>query len=368
MTWPAASGAVTAEIARDGQVLATRPAQTGRYTDSMLWFSTTYDYRVRLLDGTGAPIAEYGPLAATTAALPPGGMPVAFAGTSIWTGPIADDPAVSPRNAEFMSYLTANVKNPNLTTRRYGIPVYEAEAADPLFGPLTCVYACDINRNGTVPIPGHAAPDEGTDRHMTVLSDDGRTAWDYYKPVKNASGAWTGTSAGVIVDMAGNGIVAKNLAGATAANMSSLAGLIRPEELVQGRIDHALAIGIPGIAGGAPACPATHNVATTSDPNALPEGARLQLDPALNVDGLSIPGWQKTIARAMQRYGVYVRDNAGALTIYGETSTPTVGGRRYDAWNKAALGFSTTAGSQGFSASFPWNRLRVLDFRYGPDC
>ncbi|MBK5230664.1 MAG: hypothetical protein JJE27_05765, partial [Thermoleophilia bacterium] len=130
----------------------------------------------------------------------------------------------------------------------------------------------------------------------------------------------------------------------------------------------ALVIGIPGIAGGAPACPATHNVGTTSDPNALPEGARLQLDPALSVDALSIPAWQKTIAKAMQKYGVYVRDNSGTLSLYGETSSATVGGRRYDGWNKANLGFSTTAGSQGISSAFPWSKLRVLDFKYGPDC
>ncbi|MBK5231152.1 MAG: hypothetical protein JJE27_08285, partial [Thermoleophilia bacterium] len=262
----------------------------------------------------------------------------------------------------------AHVTNPNLTTRRYGVPIYESEANDTLFGPFSCVYTCDINRDGTVPIPAFAVPDEGTDHHMTVLSPDRQTSWDYYKPVKNASGVWSGTSAGAIVPMSGNGIVSKTIAGANAANMASLAGLVRPEELAQGHIDHAVTIGIPGIAGGAPACPATHNVGTTSDPNALPEGARLQLDPTVSVDALSIPAWQKTIARAMQTYGAYVRDNSGTLTVYAETSTPTIGGRRYDAWNKANVGLSATASSQGFSANFPWNHLRVLDFRYGPGC
>jgi hypothetical protein len=203
---------------------------------------------------------------------------------------------------------------------------------------------------------------------MTVLSADAQRSWDYYKPTKSASGLWSGTSAGVIVPMNGNGIVPKTIAGANAANMANLAGLVRPEELVQGHIDHAVTIGIPGIASGAPACPATHNVGTTSDPTAIPEGARLQLDPTLDVSALSIPAWQKTIARAMQVYGVYVRDNSGTISIYAETSSDTAGGRHYDGWNKAGLGFSTTAGSQGFSSGFPWNKLRVLDFKYGPDC
>lgn len=368
ISWPQVSGATSARVLRGSTTLVTRPAAVGRYTDSMLWYGTTYSYTVQMLNSSGAVVATVGPLSATTKPLPPGGFPVAFAGQPIWTGAIPSSPAIHPRNAQFMSYFTSHLTNPNLTTRSYGVPVYEADINDTLFGPFACDYACDINKNGKVPIPGHAAPDPGTDLHMTVLSADGKTAWDYYKPQKDANGVWNKTRTAVIVNMAGNGIISKTLAGANAANMASLAGLIRPEELAQGHIDHAVLLGIPGIAGGAPACPATHNVGTTSDPNALPEGARLQLDPAVNVDALSIPTWQKTIAKAMQRYGAYVRDNSGSLAVYGETTSSTLGGRRYDGWVKAGLGFSTSSGSQGFSSAFPWSKMRVLDFKYGPDC
>jgi hypothetical protein len=339
------------------------------YTDSLLWFNTDYAYTVIQRDAAGSTVATLGPITARTAALPAGGFPAAFSHTQIWAGPIAPGSPMHARNEEFRSYLAANTKSPNMAIRSYGIPVFQSEENDTKYGPFKCDYACDINKNGKVPIPDGAAPDPGTDLHMSVLSHDGAMSWDYYKPGKDAtSGLWNYTRTAVHVPMTGNGVVAKNLAGANAANFSNIAGLIRPEELAQGRIDHALAIGIPGIASGAPACPATHNVGVGGNANALPEGARLQLDPTLDVDSLSIPAWQKTIARALQKYGAYVRDNSGTLSIYGETSSATLGGRRYDGWNKAGVGLSTTSNSQGFSSSFPWSRLHVLDFKYGPDC
>lgn len=368
LSWPAVTGAATARVYRDGRLVATRLAALRRYTDSMLWFSTTYEYSVRLHASSGALVAAFGPLRATTKPLPARGFPVAFGSSPVWTVPIAANPTLSPRSAAFVQYLNEHARNPNLTTRSYGVPVYQAESGDPLFGPFTCQYACDVDSGARVPIPDYAVPDPGTDLHMTVISPDGRTAWDFYRPRKNASGAWVSTSAGATLDLAGSGVVPKSTAGADAANFGLLAGLVRPEELAQGHIDHALVIGVPGIAGGPPACPATHNVGTTTDSDAMPAGARLQLDPAVDVSALDLPAWQKTIARAMQRYGAYVRDNSGTLAVYGETTGTDVGGRRYDGWSKAGLGFDASGGSQPFSSAFPWNRMRVLAFMYGPDC
>ena len=82
---------------------------------------------------------------------------------------------------------------------------------------------------------------------------------------------------------------------------------------------------------------------------------------------MNLPAWQKTIARALQKYGAYVRDNSGTLSIYGETSSATLGGRGYDGWTKANVGLGT-GNSQGFSSAFPWGQLNVINFKYGPDC
>jgi hypothetical protein len=367
LSWPATSGASTYAILRDGKQLATRASNITTYQDSQLWFSTSYSYTVRALNSSGGTIATLGPVGATTKSLPASGFPVDFKSGGLFTTPLGAAPPIHPRNSQFISYVNSHLSNPNMPMRAYGIPFYEAEKNDPKHGPFKCIYACNVNSFVPVPIPQDADVDPGTDRHMTVYSRDNGMAYDYYKPVQDATGKWVSTSAGAVIPFNGNGIVPKNLAGSNAANIAAMAGIVYPEELAQGRIDHALMIGIPGIAGGAPACPSTHNVGTTSDANALPEGARLQLDPTINVDSLAIPAWQKTIARAMQTYGGYVRDNSGTFAVYAETSSSVLGGRGYDGWSKTGLGLSTGS-SQSFSSAFPWNRMRVINFKYGPDC
>ena len=160
--------------------------------------------------------------------------------------------------------------------------------------------------------------------------------------------------------MDGTGVAPPNGGSGNAANFPLLGGLIRPEEIAQGRIDHALVFGMPGIGQGPPVCPASHNAPTSTDPNALREGQLLQLDPTLNVDAMNIPAWQKTIMRAMQTYGMYLRDNSGAFAVYGEN----VVSRGYDAWANVGLGGRDYL----MLSSMPWDRFRVVAAPDYPNC
>ena len=78
----------------------------------------------------------------------------------------------------------------------------------------------------------------------------------------------------------------------------------------------------------------------------------MQLDPSVDVGALAIPRWEKTIARAMQDYGMYLRDNGGTLGVYAENPIS----RGYDAWSPLGLG---SVGSVSLP-SIPWNRFRLL--------
>ena len=102
-------------------------------------------------------------------------------------------------------------------------------------------------------------------------------------------------------------------------------------------------------------CPANQDDGTNPNPLALREGSLLQLDPRLRVARLSLPAWQKTIARALQRYGMYLVDDGDALGIVGENTL----NRDPSAWGRVGL--------QGdyaqFSPRFPWHRMRLLRAR-----
>jgi hypothetical protein len=165
------------------------------------------------------------------------------------------------------------------------------------------------------------------------------------------AGRWS-AAAGAAVSLAGDGIARGGRASGNAANFPLLGGLIRPEEIAYGRIKHPLVFGQPGIGPGRPVCPATASVATTRDPFAFREGTLLQLDPAVNVAALDLPPWQRAVARALQEYGMYLRDNSGTLSIYAENPIS----RGYDAWARVGL----HGESVGFSSAFPWRRMRVI--------
>lgn len=49
--------------------------------------------------------------------------------------------------------------------------------------------------------------------------------------------------------------------------------------------------------------------------DAIPEGARVQLNPDLDLDTLNLTPYEKTIARARQEYGMFLFDNGGGIEL-----------------------------------------------------
>ena len=53
-------------------------------------------------------------------------------------------------------------------------------------------------------------------------------------------------------------------------------------------------------------------------PGGIPEGAVIQLDPALDLDKLDLLPAERVVARALQRYGMVIVDYADGSTLYAE--------------------------------------------------
>jgi hypothetical protein len=114
--------------------------------------------------------------------------------------------------------------------------------------------------------------------------------------------------------------------GSRGAGVPYLAGLIRPCEIAQGHIDHALAFAYQNTTA------QFVYPATKSDGGAasgMPEGAHLQLDPSISdttIQSWGCTGACFTIAKALQKYGMYLIDTAGHPKLYAEdTSTANWG-------------------------------------------
>ena len=175
----------------------------------------------------------------------------------------------------------------------------------------------------SVPIPPDAKPAAGPDRHMTIWQPSSDTLWEFFKARRRSDGwhaRWGGAirrvskSPGYYSQAAWPG--ATDNWGATASSLPVIGGTMLLDELKAGRIDHALAINLPAPRANVFAWPAQRTDGT-GPLTALPEGARLRLDPDVDVSALGLPKLTQMIARAAQRHGLVVRDQTGhAISLF----------------------------------------------------
>jgi hypothetical protein len=78
-------------------------------------------------------------------------------------------------------------------------------------------------------------------------------------------------------------------------------------------------------------------------------GARLQLDPSLNLSSLGLSRWQKTIARALQVYGAYVAESSTGLALFAQNPV-----------NYRSNPYPWASGPYAFLPKTLVSRLRVL--------
>jgi len=111
--------------------------------------------------------------------------------------------------------------------------------------------------------------------------------------------------------------------GARGSGLPLFAGVIQPNELRAGRIEHALAISVPGPAQRIFTQPASvTNGINVID--SLPEGARLRLKSAYHVGKLPNGANRRsaeTIIAALRTYGAIVVDRSITPTLYARRST-----------------------------------------------
>lgn len=250
-----------------------------------------------------------------------------FASSSPWNRPVAGS-AVHPASARMIRKILSwgrpapLVAGTSGTGNDYAHPVYYAQPGDPVFT-LRATQTRGPIEGMRIPIPDAARPAAGSDGHMTVVQPDGWT-YDFWQVrSKPRGGGILSFSIGGRSRIDGTGTDGR----ATAADFPNLAGVIRAQELIAGRIDHALFVVLrctsgstafgygtrpaPSGSQGAYVHPASHGGARCDDA-APPMGARIQLAMSeTQIDALAVPAWRKTILRALAVYGGYVGDTGG---------------------------------------------------------
>ena len=278
-------------------------------------------------------------------------LPEPFAPSSSWRTPVSPDPALDPNSAA----MIAGVQTPPAfyaSMLEFGIPIYQAGPDTPRYT-VTCSETnwgpCPFD-GIEVPVPDGARPHTGSDGAMVVVDEGSGLSYEFWQ-ARQENGSWT-TTFGAINEVAGSGWGGA----ATGSGASRLAGVVRLDEVARGDIPHALALQTDNVCAGAVRPPALKTDGSSTRPDCLPEGARLQLDPALDLDSLNLTPAERMIATAMQRYGGYIVDVGGTALSFSLQLDPQAGGENIgqiyqDAgfrWDYDALD------------GVPWDRLRVL--------
>lgn len=207
------------------------------------------------------------------------------------------------------------------TEQDFGHPIYYSQPDSPVFRVRCLLWRpCPIE-GLQVRIPDEARPAKGNDGHMAVVDHEGGWEYDFWQVrSKPAGGGTLVVSHGDRTRIDGNGLASA----ATAAQFALLAGVVRPQELDEGRIRHALFI-IVRCSSGRSVYPSRGRSTGApcrrfgeSDAGAPAIGTHLWLD--MNeeqIARLALPGWKRAILRALHRYGGYVGDTMNGNGSWG---------------------------------------------------
>jgi hypothetical protein len=260
-----------------------------------------------------------------------------FSDDSPWNQPVPTHARSDPGSAAMIDdFASRGALHVNL--RDWSVPVYFVDAdktpKHAVIDSRPGVFGAGFEFPRQIPIPDDAVASppvqEDSDNHLCIVDRRKNLEWGMWLARRNAQGEWM-TGLGAVTDLSGTGVAPPWFATkrefdahrARASGFPLIAGLMLADEFESGRIRHALVFAYDHCRAGffvPPASTAQVKVPGTSSFSGIPMGGRIQLDPTWDVEhsGLSPAG--KIIARALQEYGAYCGDYAGANVIYAENS------------------------------------------------
>lgn len=206
-----------------------------------------------------------------------------------------------------------------------------------------------------VPIPADLQPGTGVDHSVTIYDPAADQVWTFWEVVRDGSG-WAACWGGRIDEASKNlGYFVPGDYGAAMTGLLDANGVVTLADVRRGYIDHAITLQIPETKAGVFSYPAQRTSGFSDDPAAIMGGARIRLDPSLDLSRLGLTPVGRMVAEAAQRYGFIVTDNSGSVTVMAESSLREQGVTGVDPW--AAL---LRTEDWEVLRNFPWEHVQVL--------
>jgi hypothetical protein len=229
---------------------------------------------------------------------------VAVGQSNPWAGQFVDGPGLPMR-------LSGTPDNPT-----YAAPIFFAQRGDPS-APVFVTQADWLPDGDTewdgrpIPAPAGVRPAPGADGHLTVISADRRTAWDFFGCTVAGPNGYV-TRVIVQWNLAGPGYSAQdNETSARGSGTPLISTSLRAEEAVKG-FQHALGISVPRVSSDY-VSPATHSDGKHG-PSSLKYGMRFVLRPDYPVPPNAGVGVVNVIY-ALKVYGAFVVDQGADFEI-----------------------------------------------------
>jgi hypothetical protein len=266
-----------------------------------------------------------------------------FSDASFWNQPLPLRPEIDPNSDRYVALLK---KEPTggfgINLFKWTIPVYEVDATTPRYRVAKHTLNAEEHEiwqsaresfghgpgfDDGVPIPKAALPDPEEDAHFAVVDWKAMRAWDTWGFRVRKDGSFE-SNTGMTYALDGDGVFRTSdfavkdgesihfHGPSRAAGVPAIAGLILHDEVMAGEIRHKLACAIRFPALQEFVWPAAWTDGPV--PGGVPEGAVIQLDPALDLDKLDLLPAERVVARALQRYGMVIVDYADGSTLYAE--------------------------------------------------
>jgi hypothetical protein len=271
-----------------------------------------------------------------------------YSSSSPFNTPIGDEPTIDPDSDTLVVSIVESLQMV-VQVNQFSAPVYFADSSTPRQDvELACgeVWELGVTQMGNIPIPDWAeasfdvdgdppvvgcGEDAGQDNFMVILDLENRCEYDFWQ-ARQEDGMWV-SSFGVGVEMDGTGVLDNGLS-ARGSGFAFLGGVIWPDELANGKINHLLSFSYEFTKEGGPVAPATDSDGVTTAESALPEGAIIQLDPDFDLSTLNLEPYELTIATALQEYGMILVDSgsAGPVGFYAIDPGSVTGDMWGDIW------------------------------------
>ena len=267
-------------------------------------------------------------------------------------------------------YGTKSLANVNVNTSRFAPALYVAYVSDPVFDVKG--WNCQRKTKGWdtllnrqlkgVHIPADLQPDPSTDGSVSIYNADTKDVVELWR-ARQVDGQWQACWGGRIADSNRARGTFTNSFGVSASGLA-LAGItIRQQELLDGRIDHVIGLGIPYTKKGTVSWPANRTDGWKRGTQ-LAVGQMLRLPANLDLGAMKLSPAAMTIARAAQKYGIIIAETSGSVAFSAENPI-ALASNSYGTIFRGRWPYLEMAGNKGLGEmAFPLNKLVALPLNY----